>query len=217
MCILYVNIFLLMNNKKQTSLFKPARSKTLRWWVENQLVYGGALNYRKVQRPFDSKKLVHVVFKARLGKSTWFTKSERSIVQLLETSACRYQQKIKKFSIQKDHIHLLVYPAGAFHPVQAKENFQNFLRFVSCEMGRRHKGLMKRLGLKSSRSLWLHRPFTRLVSWGRKSLLAAIKYIEKNTLEIMGLIEYTPRKHQLARFLKKFSQEWPTSSLRLGP
>ncbi len=193
---------------QQKSFFKEARKSTLRWWVEKQFVYGGSLNYRKVERPFDSKKLVHVVLKARLGKAIWFTRSEKSIAQLLKQAAFRYNLKVKSFSIQKDHIHLLVYPKSFLSPLKARKNFQNFLRFFSAEMGRKYKRIMRILGLHQTRNLWVSRPVTRLVSWGKKSLKAILKYIQKNTLEALGFIEYSSRNHKINQFLKKFSGEW---------
>jgi len=193
---------------KQSSFFKPARSQTLRWWIENQQVYGGALNYRKVQRPFDSKKLAHVVFKATLGQAVWFTKSERSIIKLMKQIAQRYSIKIKSFSVQKGHIHLLLYPETSVQPRQGKINFQKFLRLFFAEMGRKYKKIFKMLDLQVPQSIWAYRPFTRLVSWGKKSLNAVLKYIEKNTLEALGFVQYSTRNHRLDLFLKKLSQEW---------
>lgn len=195
---------------KQTSFFKPVRKNTKRWWVENQLVYGGALNYRKCSRPFDSKKLIHVVFKGQLGKSIWFTKSQRSIVEILLRSTHRYHLKIKNYSIQKDHIHVLCYPQSKISHQVAQENFSNFLRFFACEMGRKYKQVFKRFGLSKTKNLWAHRPFTRLVAWGKKSLNKVFEYIEKNEKEVLGLVEYTPRNHRLDKFLKTWSQEWLT-------
>lgn len=190
MCNLYVNKSSVMA-AKQRSFFKPVRTQTLRWWVENQQVYGGALNYRKVQRPFDSKKLVHVVFKATLGPAVWFTQSERSTARLVMQIAHRYAIKIKSLSVQKDHIHVLLYPESSTHPRKAKANFQKFLRLFSAEIARKFKRIFKKLGLQAPKSIWTYRPFTRLVSWGKKSLNSILKYIEKNTLEALGFVEYS--------------------------
>ncbi len=149
-----------------------------------------------------------MVFKATLGQGVWFTKSERSIVRLMKQIAQRYAIKIKSFSVQKDHIHVLVYPESSAHPRRAKENFQNFLRLFSGQMGRKYKMIFKRLGIQAPKSIWTYRPFTRLVSWGKKSLNSILKYIEKNTLEALGFVQYLNRNHRLDLFLKKFSQEW---------
>ena len=198
---------------KQVSLFKKPKSNTKKWWVEEQNVYGGDLNYRKTSRPFDSKKLIHVVFKANLGKAIYFTRSQKSILELIKSSLYRYNLKLKSFSIQRDHIHLLCYSSSQVSPMKAQEEFKNFLRFFSSEMGRKYKMIFKRFGFtsiekgsdKKLKSLWAKRPFTRLVSWGKKSLLKVVEYIEKNTLEEQGLVEYTPRDHALNRFLKKWA------------
>jgi hypothetical protein len=50
-----------MARKQQLSLFKPPRKNTKLWWITEQHSYGGSMNYRKVARPFDSKKLTHAV------------------------------------------------------------------------------------------------------------------------------------------------------------
>ena len=192
---------------KQTSLFKKPKTNTKKWWVEEQNVYGGDLNYRKTSRPFDSKKLIHVVFKANLGKAIYFTRSQKSILELIMSSLYRYNLKLKSFSIQRDHIHLLCYSNSQVSPMKAQEEFKNFLRFFSSEMGRKYKAIFKRFGISESKSLWVKRPFTRLVSWGKKSFLKVIEYIEKNTQEALGLVEYTPRDHALNKFLKKWTTQ----------
>lgn len=96
-----------MPKQKQLSLFKEPRKNTKLWWVQKQNTYGGSLNYRKVARPFDSKKLTHSVFKANIGSALWFTRSQRSIEKLLIQIAERYQIRLKDWAINKDHIHLL--------------------------------------------------------------------------------------------------------------
>ncbi len=149
-----------------------------------------------------------MVFKATLGHGVWFTKSERSIVRLMKQMAQRYSIKIKSFSVQKDHIHVLVYPESSAQPRRAKANFQNFLRLFSSQMGRKYKMIFNKLGIQAPKSIWTYRPFTRLVSWGKKSLNSILKYIEKNTLEALGFVQYSNRNHRLDLFLKKLSQEW---------
>ena len=52
-----------MKPSKQLSFYKDPRKGTKIWWIKKQTTYGGSFDYRKVERPFDSKKLVHVVLK----------------------------------------------------------------------------------------------------------------------------------------------------------
>ncbi len=179
---------------KQLVLIKEPRKNTKLWWIEKSKVYGGSMNYRKVRRPFDSEKLTHVVFKAKLGSAIWFTRSQSSIAKLVSRSAYRYGVKIRDLSINKDHIHILF-------DVKNRLDHICFLRFFACEMGRKYNAIRARLGVKSVGSLWVARPFSRLVSWGRKSVQIVRNYIQKNRNETMGFVEYRPRKHRLNLFL----------------
>lgn len=188
-----------MRKSVQLSLIKKPRKNTKLWWIEEKKVYGGSLNYRKIKRPFDERKLNHVVFKARLGPGIWFTKSQRSISKLLGSSAQRYGIRLKSFAINRDHIHVLIW--GGDQKING-----NFLRFFSAEMGRKYGRIFDRFGLSKRRNLWLQRPFSRQVSWGKKSLAKIEKYIQKNRDEGLGFIKYTPRKHRLSIFMAMWAE-----------
>ena len=190
-----------MRQQKQLSLIKEPRKNTKLWWIKKRTTYGGSFNYRKVARPFDSKKLVHVVFKARLGKGIWFSKSQPSITKLLNECATRYHVTLRDLAINKDHIHLLIH-------TKEQNSFTCFLRLVAAELGRKYKGIFSRFGFKKPKNFWLHRPFSRLVNWGKKSLQAIHQYIKKNRDEVLGFVEYTPRKHQLNKFLADWESEF---------
>lgn len=198
-----------MKKYAQLSLFKAPRKGTKRWWIETKKVYGGSLNYRKNKRPFDENKLNHVVFKARLGRGIWFTKSQKSIEKILKASSQRYKLNLKSFAINRDHIHVLIWGGDS-------SSHSNFLRFFSAEMGRKYGQVFKRFGLIKRRSLWTHRPFSRPVSWGKRSLDIIFNYIEKNRNEALGFIPYTPRQHQLTRFLEKWSEYYLGASAQSG-
>lgn len=198
-----------MKRFAQLSLFKKPRRNTKRWWVEEQKVYGGSLNYRKTKRPFDERKLNHVVFKARLGPGIWFTRSQRSIGKLLRSSAQRYGVNLKSFAINRDHIHVLTWGGD-----QISQG--SFLRFFSAEMGRRYGHIFKRFGLNKRRNFWLHRPFSRQVEWGRKSLAIILKYIQKNHEEALGFIQYTPRRHRLSKFIAQWDERYKKVLVETG-
>jgi REP element-mobilizing transposase RayT len=194
-----------MPSAKQLSLLKEPRRDTKLWWIVKQSTYGGSMNYRKVARPFDSKKLTHAVFKARLGSALRFTKSTESIRKLLDKVADACDVKIKDWAINHDHIHLLF-------SAKAREDQARFLRLFAAEMGRKYKTLRRKFGVRSGKSMWLHRPFTRLVSWGKKSLANVEHYFDKNRKEALGFIEYTPRKHRLSMFLKRWEARFLSSA-----
>lgn len=183
---------------RQLSLLKDPRKNTKLWWIKKQYTYGGSMNYRKVPRPFDSKKLTHAVFKAKLGPAVWFTRSRNSIGHLLKNVASKYGVKIKDVAINKDHIHVVFY-------TKHRRGQALFLRLVAAEIGRKYKLIRERFGIRRSGKLWVARPFTRLVSWGRKSLQRVQAYLMKNRNEAMGFIEYRPRRHPLNVFLRQWA------------
>lgn len=181
---------------RQYSLFKATRKNTKLWWIREAHCYGGAMNYRKVPRPFDSKKLSHVVFKASVGKSLRFTRSVRSITKLLRASASRYSIKLDRVAINHDHIHVL-------HSTRKKRDQTRFLRYFAAQMGRKYKILREHYGI-NAKGLWVHRPFTRLVSWSKRTLENVRAYIDKNRDEAMGFLAYEVREHRLTEFLHKW-------------
>lgn len=163
------------------------------------------MNYRKVARPFDSKKLTHAVLKARLGSSLRFTRREISIRKVIADVAAKYAIKVKDIAINYDHIHLL------FSALRRKDQIR-FLRLLAAELGRKYKALRKKFGVRLKGSMWLHRPFTRLVSWGKRSLERVQNYLSKNRREASGLIEYEPRQHRLTKFLNQWEYRSRTNS-----
>lgn len=184
---------------KQLSLIKEPRRKTKRWWIVKQTTYGGSLNYRKVARPFDRRKLVHAVFKSDVGRSLSFSRFSRLNRQLILQATTRYGVRIRDISIHHNHIHLL-YSAGT------KEINSRFLRLISAQLGRRYARFRNQLGFKT-KGLWIQRPFTRLVSWGRKSLVLIQAYFKKNRAEALGFIPYQPRNHGLQTFLALWEKQ----------
>jgi REP element-mobilizing transposase RayT len=194
-----------MKRAKQLSLFKDPRKDTKLWWIKKQSTYGGSLEYRKVARPFDSKKLTHAVFAARTGTALRFTKSTQSILKLIDKAALKCRVKIKDIAVNHDHIHLLFYSKRRAAQIL-------FLRYFAAEMGRKYKKLRKAFGVSGKTQFWRSRPFTRLVSWGRKSLAIVRKYIRKNREEALGFVEYGPRKHRLSQFLKNWSSSFQSGS-----
>lgn len=186
---------------RQLPLLKEPRQNTKLWWIVKQSVYGGSLDYRKVRRPFDSKKLTHAVFKAQLGDALRFTRFETRVREILKASAARYGIRLKSVAVNHDHLHVLFY-------TKSREAQIRFLRFFSAELGRRYSALRRKLNLRA-RKLWIARPFSRLVSWGRKSLLAVRRYIERNRFEALGFLAYKPRTHRLNAFLLRWTNRLP--------
>ncbi len=193
-----------MSREKQFSLLKDPRKNTKLWWIAKHSVYGGSMNYRKVRRPFDSKMLTHVVFKAELGQALWFSRFEKLVRSTLTAAAARYGIRVDEVAVNRDHIHILFY-------TKSREAQIRFLRFFSAEMGRRYAALRRRLRI-AVRPLWVARPFTRLVSWGKKSLARVRGYIRRNRWEVLGFLAYKPRVHRLSAFLQRWEAQRGLSS-----
>lgn len=185
-----------MAKSSQLSLLKEPRKHTKKWWVVKHSTYGGALNYRKLERPFDSKKLTHIVFKARTTQGTSFRKRETTIVKIMSQAAQKYGINIKSYSVQKDHVHVLTY---TIH----RQALTNFLRFFSAEVGRLYSKLFRSWGVHKTQNLWQARPFTRLVSFKKRDLETVRNYIRKNTFEALGFVEYHRSPSRLNIFLSK--------------
>lgn len=188
---------------KQLSLIKDPRKDSKLWWIVKQGMYGGDMNYRKLRRPFDSKKLTHSVFKSRPGYPLKFTAFKKTVREVLALSCARYGIKLKDSAINHDHIHILFY-------TNSREAQVRFLRFFAAELGRRFAALRKKLGYGRI-SLWKKRPFTRLVSWGKRSLQIVQNYIRRNRDEAMGFTEYKPRNHALNAFLQKWQAQFSSA------
>ena len=189
----------LMKKPKQMSFIKDPRKDTKLWWIVKQGIYGGSLDYRKVKRPFDSKRLVHAVFKGNPGTQLRFTKSVVSIRKLATKVAMKSQVKMKDIAVNHDHLHILI-------QAQKREQLTAFLKTLAAEMGKMYQRLAKKYGVKRKGSLWVKRPFTRLVNWERLSREKLKKYFEKNRKEALGFIEYQPRKHRLSEFLARWER-----------
>ena len=198
-----------MRKPKQLSLIKDPRKNTKLWWIAKQGVYGGSLDYRKVKRPFDSKKLVHAVLKGNPGTQLRFTKSVPSIQKLVTKVAMRSQIKIKDLAINHDHLHILI-------QAQKREQLTAFLKTFAAEMGKKYQRLALKYGVKRKGSLWVKRPFTRLVSWSKLSREKLKKYFEKNRKEALGFIEYEPHKHRLSEFIARWAAGVGASSAKIN-
>ena len=144
---------------KQIELIKSPRKE-----------HGGSLTHkkRKTYKPLNTKKIIHLVLKS--NRKILFTNKEY-IQSTIYKQADKAGVKIHTLSIQHDHIHHSLF-------VPDKKSYNQFIRSIT--------GLFSR---KFGRGLWKHRPYTRIVEWGRDAKNLE-NYIYKNELEIKGMIPY---------------------------
>ena len=147
---------------------------------------------------------MHAVLKGNPGPALRFTKSAVSIRKLAAKVAMKSRVKLKDIAINHDHLHILI-------QAQKREQLTAFLKILAAEMGKMYQRLAKKYGVKRRGSLWVKRPFTRLVNWGKLSREKLKKYFEKNRKEALGFIEDQPRQHRLNQLLARWAEQ--TTSL----
>jgi len=143
---------------KQLQLFKQT-TKT---------AFGGSLlknSHAKTARPFSPKASMHIVLKAH---SHILKHYDRRVEILIEKQARSHFIKIYSMQNVGNHIHLVLRSKN-------KESLQNFLRAIG--------GLIPRL--LASSGLWLQRPFSRIIRWGR-SFQTIKNYMTINQYESQG-------------------------------
>ena len=136
-------------------------------------------------RDFKIKQAHHIVFKCH-----YRVFSQVRVRQITDSVLIKYGEyfrvKIYHRAIVGDHIHLMVLP-------KSSNGLHGFLRVIAGQLGMR----LKRLGLTpKGRSLWVSRPWSRVLAWGR-SVTIAIRYIALNYLEGQGKVRRTHKPDEL--------------------
>lgn len=152
--------------------------------VESGLVCGGALNYRKKKRPFRKGKAVHLIFRSQIlsgNRSLLKSNRKRWVEELLGKKAKKYCSKLYQFSVNSNHLHLLVSFPSEFHQ-------RDFLRDVAGTLALKIKKAFK---ISKEVKIWDGRPFSRVIK--TKAFPFIQKYIEKNIKEASGLWPYEKR------------------------
>ena len=167
----------------QFSFFKPSPG-----------FFGGALlkGRRKSQRPLAFKRPIHIVMRSEKACGRWSfinTSTRRKVERWLAKFAGKNALRVYEKAIVSNHLHLLV-------KFPNREAYNSFIRALAGTLPRS----IFRFQSKTE-SFWDHRPFTRIVEWGR-DYLGTKNYVERNELEALGAIPYRRRKDRYARWLK---------------
>lgn len=161
--------------------------------------YGGTLRQKRLgrrQRPLSRKAPLHLVFKAhrKLLKEKSFRgpRSFQLCQSLIKRYARRFFVRVDQFSIQGDHIHLLVRCSERFF-------YQAFFRVLAGQIAQRFRkeGLLNITMCNevtdTPKNLWMHRPFTRVIV-GLRGLTIIKNYIQLNEQEARGRIRYNSKR-----------------------
>jgi REP element-mobilizing transposase RayT len=146
--------------------------------------FGGSLlvRKRKSKRPLSTRKPIHLVFRA--NSSRYFSPRDLHLKRIIHSAAERYKIKISSFAINWNHFHFLI-------KMESRESYNKFVRYLAAEIVRHLSNKYK----KSLEGLFVLRPFTRIVSWG-KDFQNVCKYILANVGESFGygedMLTYSP-------------------------
>jgi REP element-mobilizing transposase RayT len=146
---------------------------------------------RKISRPLDTKKALHVVLRSSRARRAWSMLRPELAARIRRKAgnlARRYDVRLYRYANAGNHIHLLA-------TVRARPALQSFLRVFA--------GLTARLvtGARRGRPVgrfWDRLAYTRIVSWGRE-FRAVGAYVRMNEAEARGLRPYAPRRHRRPR------------------
>ena len=143
-------------------------------YFKSQPSFGGELNLnkRKARRPLDPKKPLHIVLRIK-GDRPVFLHQDPIINKIIEKFAFRFAVKIYENSVNANHLHLVI-------SFKHRVLYQYFVSALSGQIA------------QSLKVKWEHRPFTRIIEWG-KDFKMACTYVIKNQKEAWGLISYQPR------------------------
>ncbi len=158
---------------------------------KQSLSFGGALlkrSHASGPRPISSKHYLHVVLKsdfAVLSKTDdlRLTKRKSAVEAIIKGKADAFGVRLHKIAIASNHIHLLI-------SFKSRKKYFNWIRRLTGLIARLMLGAEK--GKPSQKSFWTHRPFTRVVFWGR-DYRGVCSYVQRNILEAIGFIDYIPR------------------------
>jgi REP element-mobilizing transposase RayT len=147
---------------------------------------------RKLFRPLDPRKPLHLVFKSSRAKGDWSFrrfKHIEHIKKLTYSLAKQNQVRVIEYANAGNHLHLLVHAKN-------RDGFKKFTRTLTGLVARLVTGARKGSPIRGR--FWDSLFFSRVVEWG-KAYFTARGYVIKNELEAEGIIPYSPRKRRTLR------------------
>jgi REP element-mobilizing transposase RayT len=190
--------------QKQYDLFSN-RTTGHRAFVSSRVSHGGApaKGRRKIARPLDRRKPLHVVLKSSVAKGRLSLLSSRHrlvVEKTLRERAVQFGVKIHSFQNMGNHLHVLI-------SFTNRELVQNFLRTVTALIARAVTGAKK--GKPFGKRFWDGLAFTRVIS-GFKDFQSTEAYLHKNEVErVVGkegraaLEDFEERRRSLRRKIRR--------------
>jgi hypothetical protein len=143
---------------------------------------------RKLARPIDPKRPMHVVLHASRAKGDWSMlrlQNERAIKRIIWTAAANHGIRVYQFANVGNHLHLLV-------KTRTRQGFQDFARTISALIARAVTGAKKGNPVGK---FWDELLYSKVLEWGRVFFNAKYYVIqnELETLDWMGCERTRPR------------------------
>jgi REP element-mobilizing transposase RayT len=149
-----------------------------------RLDHGGATakGRRKVARPFDPKRPLHLVLKSSRACGSWsllHPKNAPQVEEILRSNARKHGVRLYRVMNVGNHLHLLV-------SAKTRTAFQSFLREMAGAVAFRVTGAKKTHPIGGR--FWDALAYSRIVTWGRE-FKALHDYLIKNAFEAAGVWE----------------------------
>lgn len=143
--------------------------------------FGGELlaGKRKSKRPLSTKKPIHLVIRSSQRKV--FLPNNKSLQDLIQRMANRFNIKIYDLALNWSHIHAVIL-------LKDRADYAKFIRALTSIMADR---VRKKLG--SETEIFCLRPYTRILEWGR-DFKNALNYTWLNYFESFGWIKRSKSK-----------------------
>ncbi|MEZ0393371.1 MAG: transposase [Pseudobdellovibrionaceae bacterium] len=137
--------------------------------------FGGELlkGKRKAKRPLSTKQPLHLILKS--CEKLVFVPTNLSLEKLIHSQAQKFNLKIYELAINWSHIHLII-------KIKERENYNQFIRSLCSILTAKIRAQRPHL-----KTLFVLRPFTRIISWGR-DFKSVVNYLILNQMEAQGLI-----------------------------
>jgi REP element-mobilizing transposase RayT len=182
---------------RQYDFFTPKSARALQEHAR-RLEHGGDIRKgkRKLARPFDPKRFVHLTMRSERAKGEWSMLKAKHADLIRRTTfkiARESGVEIVQYANSGNHLHILL-------RVKTRVGFRRFLRTLGALVARIVTGAKKGNPLSSdgTRKFWSGLAWTRIVNWGRH-LFNTRYYVIQNELEAEEIVAYRTRKIRSAK------------------
>lgn len=160
-----------------------SRARQLSFLPKIDLRHGGDIRpgKRKVRRPFDPKRPMHVTLRSDRARGPWSMlkpQNKGKVLQILDAASEKYEIQVHHFANVGNHIHLLV-------SARSRKEFQGFLRVLTGQIAFVISGAKKGQPAKGGK-FWDKLAYSRVVQWGC-DFMNVSRYISKNIWESLGI------------------------------